>query len=126
MYIEIEILIIVVFEGPQICLEFGLKIKQRHGSLLLTLFMAKVVSFLPALASRETIRFNSQQFPYSLECRPTQKQLQANELPLIINDFRNAAHNAIEAAFLIKGFDGVEINAANSYIIDQFLNDQVC
>ncbi|KAK4721197.1 hypothetical protein R3W88_011430 [Solanum pinnatisectum] len=51
---------------------------------------------------------------------PTPKQLKANELPLIVNDFRNAAHNAIEA-----GFDGVEINAANSYIIDQFLNDQV-
>lgn len=32
--------------------------------------------------------------------RPTQKQLQANELPLIINDFRNAAHNAIEAGNL--------------------------
>ncbi|KAK6791304.1 hypothetical protein RDI58_010385 [Solanum bulbocastanum] len=52
--------------------------------------------------------------------RPTPKQLKANELPLIVNDFRNAAHNAIEA-----GFDGVEINAANSYIIDQFLNDQI-
>ncbi|XP_060186053.1 12-oxophytodienoate reductase-like protein [Lycium barbarum] len=52
--------------------------------------------------------------------RPTPKQLGANELPLIVNDFRIAAHNAIEA-----GFDGVEINSANSYIIDQFLNDQI-
>ncbi|KAF3656630.1 12-oxophytodienoate reductase 2 [Capsicum annuum] len=52
--------------------------------------------------------------------RPTPKQLKANELPLIVNDFRIAAYNAIEA-----GFDGVEINSANSYIIDQFLNDQV-
>ncbi|KAH0678891.1 hypothetical protein KY284_019976 [Solanum tuberosum] len=52
--------------------------------------------------------------------KPTPKQLKANELPLIVNDFRIAARNAIEA-----GFDGVEINSANSYIIDQFLNDQV-
>ncbi|XP_047261820.1 12-oxophytodienoate reductase-like protein [Capsicum annuum] len=52
--------------------------------------------------------------------RPTPKQLKTNGLPLIVNDFKIAAHNAIEA-----GFDGVEINSANSYIIDQFLNDQV-
>ncbi|KAF3624558.1 putative 12-oxophytodienoate reductase-like protein 2A [Capsicum annuum] len=52
--------------------------------------------------------------------RPTPKQLKTNGLPLIVNDFKIASHNAIEA-----GFDGVEINSANSYIIDQFLNDQV-
>jgi len=32
--------------------------------------------------------------------RPTPKQLKANELLLIVNDFRNAAHNAIEAGNL--------------------------
>ncbi|TMX02185.1 hypothetical protein EJD97_022436 [Solanum chilense] len=52
--------------------------------------------------------------------KPTPKQLKANEIPINVNDFRIAARNAIEA-----GFDGVEINSANSYIIDQFLNDQV-
>ncbi|PHT50915.1 12-oxophytodienoate reductase-like protein [Capsicum baccatum] len=51
---------------------------------------------------------------------PTPKQLKTNGLPLIVNDFKIAAHNVIEA-----GFDGVEINSANNYIIDQFLNDQV-
>ncbi|MDY0075978.1 MAG: alkene reductase [Bacteroidales bacterium] len=40
------------------------------------------------------------------------------EIELTINDYRKAARNAIEA-----GFDGVEIHAANGYLIEQFLND---
>lgn len=38
----------------------------------------------------------------------------------MVNDFRLAARNAIDA-----GFDGVEIHGANGYIIEQFLKDQV-
>ncbi|KAK7423249.1 hypothetical protein QQZ08_009145 [Neonectria magnoliae] len=37
-----------------------------------------------------------------------------------IDDFKVAAHNAIEA-----GFDGVELHGANGYLIDQFMQD-VC
>ncbi|XP_068313619.1 12-oxophytodienoate reductase 2-like [Pyrus communis] len=48
------------------------------------------------------------------------RRLETNEIPQIVNDFRLAARNAIEA-----GFDGVEIHGANGYIIDQFLKDQV-
>ncbi len=44
--------------------------------------------------------------------------LELEEIQQIINDFRIAALNAIEA-----GFDGVEIHGANGYLIDQFLND---
>jgi N-ethylmaleimide reductase len=44
--------------------------------------------------------------------------LAANELPAIVEDYRRAARNAIEA-----GFDGVEIHAANGYLIEQFLKD---
>ncbi|XP_062028496.1 12-oxophytodienoate reductase 1-like [Rosa rugosa] len=48
------------------------------------------------------------------------RQLRTYEIPQIVNDFRLAARNAIQA-----GFDGVEIHGANGYLIDQFLKDQV-
>ena len=44
------------------------------------------------------------------------RALELSELPGIVNDYRKAALAAIEA-----GFDGVEIHAANGYLIDQFL-----
>uniref|UniRef100_A0A2P2J2C2 Uncharacterized protein MANES_05G124200 n=1 Tax=Rhizophora mucronata TaxID=61149 RepID=A0A2P2J2C2_RHIMU len=51
---------------------------------------------------------------------PPPRQLRTDEIPQIVNDFRNAARNAVEA-----GFDGVEIHGANGYLIDQFLKDKV-
>ncbi|KAK6915894.1 NADH:flavin oxidoreductase/NADH oxidase, N-terminal [Dillenia turbinata] len=48
------------------------------------------------------------------------RRLRTDEIPGIVNDFRLAARNAIEA-----GFDGVEIHGANGYLIDQFLKDGV-
>ena len=46
----------------------------------------------------------------------TPRALDAAELPGIVEDYRRAAANAIAA-----GFDGVEVHAANGYLIDQFL-----
>ncbi|CDP10749.1 unnamed protein product [Coffea canephora] len=48
------------------------------------------------------------------------RRLRTEEIPQIVNDFKLAAINAIEA-----GFDGVEIHGANGYLIEQFLKDQV-
>ncbi|KAL9244206.1 hypothetical protein vseg_018008 [Gypsophila vaccaria] len=48
------------------------------------------------------------------------RRLTTDEIPSVINDFRIAARNAIEA-----GFDGVEIHGAHGYLIDQFMKDQV-
>jgi len=45
------------------------------------------------------------------------RALTTDEIPGIIEDYRKAAANAIEA-----GFDGVEIHAANSYLLDQFMH----
>ncbi len=48
------------------------------------------------------------------------RALRDDELPGLVEDYRHAARNAIEA-----GFDGVEVHAANSYLLDQFLRDSV-
>ncbi|CAH1435165.1 unnamed protein product [Lactuca virosa] len=48
------------------------------------------------------------------------RKLTTEEIPLVVNDFRVAARNAIEA-----GFDGVEISGAHGYLIEQFMKDQL-
>ena len=45
-------------------------------------------------------------------------ELTDEEIPSIIEGFRNAAKNAKEA-----GFDGVEVHGANGYLLDEFLRD---
>jgi len=49
-----------------------------------------------------------------VEARP----LRIDEIPALLDDYRNAARNALAA-----GFDGVQIHSANGYLIDQFLRD---
>jgi N-ethylmaleimide reductase len=48
----------------------------------------------------------------------TPRALETAEIPAIVEDFRRAATHALDA-----GFDGVEIHAANGYLIEQFLRD---
>ncbi len=45
------------------------------------------------------------------------RALTAGEIPDIVHTYQAAARNAVETA----GFDGVEIHAANGYLLDQFL-----
>ncbi|MGI4802667.1 MAG: alkene reductase [Janthinobacterium lividum] len=46
------------------------------------------------------------------------RPLRLDEIPGLLGDYRKAAQNAMEA-----GFDGVQLHAANGYLIDQFLRD---
>lgn len=54
-----------------------------------------------------------------VDCSPP-RALATHELPLIVEQYRRAARHAIAA-----GFDGVEVHAANGYLIDQFLRDSI-
>lgn len=49
----------------------------------------------------------------------TPRALETDEIPGIVEAYRQGAENAKRA-----GFDGVEIHAANGYLIDQFLQDR--
>jgi N-ethylmaleimide reductase len=46
------------------------------------------------------------------------RALETSEIPGIVEDYRKAAQRALTA-----GFDGVELHAANGYLLDQFLQD---
>ena len=71
----------------------------------------------PVSASATTAPFKAHTYsgkqPYG-EARA----LEASEIPRLLDDYRRAARNARTA-----GFDGVQIHAANGYLIDQFLRD---
>jgi N-ethylmaleimide reductase len=49
----------------------------------------------------------------------TPRALETAEIPSVVEEYRQAAANAKEA-----GFDGVEIHAANGYLIDEFLQSK--
>ena len=49
---------------------------------------------------------------------PTPRALETDEIPGIVQQYAQGARNALAA-----GFDGVEVHAANGYLIDQFLRD---
>ncbi len=51
--------------------------------------------------------------------RETPRALKTEEIPQVVEDYRQAAANAKQA-----GFDGVEIHSANGYLIDEFLQSK--
>lgn len=71
----------------------------------------------PVSASATTAPYKAHTYegrqPYE-EARP----LRLDEIPRLLGDYARAAENAMAA-----GFDGVQLHAANGYLIDQFLRD---
>ncbi|MEW5421274.1 alkene reductase [Amorphus sp. 3PC139-8] len=68
----------------------------------------------PSAIAAEAKTFNGQEFLATSAPRA----LELSEIPRVVEDYRKAAKNAVDA-----GFDGVEIHGANGYLIDQFLRD---
>jgi N-ethylmaleimide reductase len=66
------------------------------------------------------VKPNAQAFTQKgFEPIPTPRALDTDEIRGIVRQYAGAAQNAITA-----GFDGVEVHAANGYLIDQFLRDR--
>ncbi|KAK1763975.1 hypothetical protein QBC33DRAFT_548458 [Phialemonium atrogriseum] len=71
-----------------------------------------------SVAAHEGITFvSSSNIPVDSE-RPAPVPLSKVQIRQSIQDYANAAKNAIKA-----GFDGVELHGANGYLIDQFIQD---
>lgn len=56
--------------------------------------------------------------PAGMKPRVTPRALELHEIPGVMEQYRQAAKNALAA-----GFDGVELHGANGYLPDQFLRD---
>ncbi|MBL4561146.1 MAG: alkene reductase [Labilibaculum sp.] len=70
--------------------------------------------------SPSAVRPAGQAFTYEgLKDFVSPRALETEEVESIVEDYKNAAKNAKDA-----GFDGIEIHAANGYLIDQFLVDK--
>ncbi|KAK0702131.1 NADH:flavin oxidoreductase/NADH oxidase family protein-like protein [Lasiosphaeria miniovina] len=73
----------------------------------------------PAVAAQEGISIKSASAVPIGDKYPVPEALTTEEIAQTVRDFAAAARLAIEVA----GFDGVEIHAANGYLLDQFLQD---
>ncbi|KIW81658.1 hypothetical protein Z517_04684 [Fonsecaea pedrosoi CBS 271.37] len=71
----------------------------------------------PAAVAAGAEVISSSDIPWSPESA-VPRALEEDEIWACVNDFRQAALNAIAA-----GFDGVEIHGANGYLVDQFTQD---
>ncbi|KAL1355532.1 hypothetical protein AAHE18_05G120600 [Arachis hypogaea] len=117
--------------------EYGLRSKWKHGNPSSMLFMPRAASSSARFGMLEEFLIQPNgEAPISSTDKPLTPQIRSNgidvaqftpprrlkteEIPLIVNDFRLAARNAIEA-----GFDGVEIHGAHGYLLEQFMKDKV-
>lgn len=74
---------------------------------------------LPIAPSAIKIEGSQSHTPNGKQPYETPRALTTEEIPQVIEEYRQAAANAKEA-----GFDGVEIHSANGYLIDEFLQSK--
>jgi len=74
---------------------------------------------LPVAPSAVAIKGDGIHTPIGKQPYETPRALGTGEIPRVIDDYRRAAANARQV-----GFDGVEVHAANGYLIDQFLQSK--
>ncbi|UII35031.1 alkene reductase [Fulvivirga ulvae] len=100
------------------------KVHERGGMIFVQLFHVGRISHPDFLGGKQpvapsAIKPNGQVYTYEGYkdyVRP--KMLELDEITQIVEDFKIAAKNAQTA-----GFDGIEIHAANGYLINQFIDD---
>jgi N-ethylmaleimide reductase len=97
--------------GGRIILQIGHNGRNSHSSLMPDGGPPVAPSNIPPAIPALTKAF--QQVPAEIP-----RALETSELPALVGAFRQAARNAIDA-----GFDGVELQGANSHLIEQFLED---
>lgn len=74
---------------------------------------AKIIG-ASAIAASNSEMYTDQQ---GMQPHPVPEEVPTSDIPSIIEEFVHAAQSAIAA-----GFDGVELHAANGYLLEQFLN----
>jgi len=97
--------------GGRIVMQIEHNGRNSHSSLLPDACLPVAPSSIPPNLPGFTKDF--QQVPIEVP-----RALETAEIPVIVETFRQAALNAIEA-----GFDGVELQGANSHLIEEFLED---
>lgn len=73
----------------------------------------------PEVAEKEGIEFRSSSNIPPDSVRPKPKPLTVSDINETVQNYAQAAKNAI-----VAGFDGVELHGANGYLIDQFIQDR--
>jgi N-ethylmaleimide reductase len=97
--------------GGTIVMQIAHNGRNSHSSLLPDGVLPVAPSAVPPIIPAFTREFR----PVTAEIP---RALDEDELPGVVAEFRQAAHNAMAA-----GFDGIEIQAANGHLIEQFLEN---